>query len=1152
MVPVLKKKRFWSGVALVTATVFILFLPFFVSTATMTRFLVSRINAGIPGAVRVGSMLVGWQQGVLCQDIVYEDMSRGLRITVPRITSTQGLMELIFSPGNLGSVSLESPVAEIRVPAKSRSQSFVTKKRPQTASGSAFSWDKLAVQLQVRDGLIKTVPDGPHPEIGLKNIELYSNLSAGEIHYDLKFRSLDGQGDFSFKGRVNLPSGNKAFLETLFTDTEASIHGFQFKDYLAFAGRFQNLPTGDGIINADIHFKSIGLEDFEITGTARADGLQLTGGVLGQDNPYFDTLSVSIKDGQWSKLFWSFKKVQIQSEAGSLTCTAEVRDNRVRLNSSGNLDIPVLFDQFPHLLHVQEKAFVETGLLEYEADFLMDGDKGKFDFSSKLQNLGGFFDGRPFSWERPLTAILHGENNGLDINIRRFQVESPFMQAFGQGNLSSFSLEASADIGKTLVELNKLFAHPWAGSGELEFSADATAADVAGRYDVTSDLNISHFSLSRFEKVVIPNQYFSIVSSGQLPLSLIRDKKGDFDLQFALSSWLGESFFAVNGKLTPQGLTATRYSTDTNFRLDSFSRFIQALEVIPDQTVMGGDLQIQAAGYIDANHIGLDELDSRVNRFSLSRNGIQFSDREIRLYINSMVNDKIPSLVIHDLVVAKNSREFFRTGAGTNSYDLLESGIFLHDIMLDGEMGTVQLDELVVGDWHEPLNTLKAKGSLTTALQKLTPLLQNMGIMGTGISMAGSGKLVFAAGEGRDAGRFIDTDLRIVDFSLHRDGKDISPQNDLLLTMRLESGTADQDMAVKNLRFDGFPMEVSAEGMISRQGQGSKILLKGIISPRLANISTILSNGLDLDISMQGGGEQSFDFMYRWPADDGVNPASRLSFTSRLGAKNFRYKGINLDAVSIPFSMQEGRLQADMRAAMNGGQVDLSVRSDFTREPALLMIPDQSTIMTGVKLDETLAHGLFQGIHPLFGSLASPRGQLDVTVDSFTWPLVPQAGRDAEFAIRFDVSRIDLDSSGLLRRILTGFSLEEEDLKLRDNFILCTGKQGRITCSPVRIQVADSEMVMKGSVGMDKTLDYTLEVPITTRLVSPEVYHFLEGSTVRVPIGGTVDKPTFDQRSITAAVRDLVKEAAVKVVEKQANTLLPDIMDDVQKNPENN
>ena len=1149
MVPVMKKKRYWLIVLLASMLAVVTFLPFILTTASVTQMIVSRINGKIAGNLSIGSWLVGWQQGFLCQDIVYEDLQRGVRITIPRLTSTQGLAELILTPRNFGLVSMDSPIFELFALKTSQDSSPDVSESPLSAGDKTAAWEKLALQLEIRNGLVRTDSSEVSPEIGIKDVDLHSSLSAGEIDFDVKFRALGDQGDFAVKGHLNLPTRKKNLLETLFTEAEVSITNFQFRDYLFFAAQHSLLPTGEGVLTAGFHVKTVGVEDFELSGSADITDLKLAGGFLGNDSPSFHALSFSLEDGEWSKLSRSARQLHLKSDAGTLFCSGEYRDKRMQFNSRGNINIPVLFDQFPHLLKVQEKALIESGALEFTADFNSEGHSGKFDFMTKLENLGGLFNGQQFAWETPMTAILHGENEGLDVKVRRLQVDSPFLRAFGQGDLSSFNLEASADIGQTLTEFGKLFQHPWTGSGEMELLMKAASAGIADNYTVTADLNISHFSLSRLETVVVPNHHFSVAGSAEVPFSLLRSQNGRFDLQFALSSWLGEVFFATNGEQTADGLSGTRYSTDTNLQLDSFSRLLHALDFFPAETKIGGDLQVQAAGYIDKRIIGFDEINSRILDFTFSKGNAGFCDKEVRLYINSSVNDEIPSLIIHDLAVTGSRKMFFSTGAGSNSLDLSGSRLFLHNIGLEAELGKIALDELVIQSWQQPLDRLNARIFIDADLEKLTPLLQNSDVFASDTRLAGTGRLVFTAADKGESGRDIETDLQLAGYTLIRGDKKLLPNDDLKLTVQLEGPVLSDSMAIKDVQLSSGFLDLTAGGAVNRIDRHRELELQGTMTPKMEKFASILGNAFAMDIAMHGGQSQSFTLKYRWPGN-GKKQISRTSFSSQVYADTLDYRGLNFSGITMPLSLEDGNLQMEVKGLLNEGLVDLSAYSDFNQDQAIMLVPHGSRIMTGIQLQKPIVEGVLQGIHPLFGVLASPTGQVDVRLDSFAWPIKPQGAYEADFTTVFDVSRVNLDSSGLLRSILTSFALEEDKLSLHDSEIQCSGHEGRITCSPVRILAADSEMVLSGSVGMDKTLDYLLEVPITRKLVSQEVYQFLEGTMVRVPITGTIDKPLFDKNTMTAAIRGLVNNAAVKVVEKQANKLLPELIEDVLGAPQ--
>lgn len=1150
MASVMKKKRYWVSILLVLLLAVFTFLPFILSSSSVTRMIVSGLNKKTPGTLRIGSWLVGWQQGFLCQDIVYENRRKGLRISIPRLTSTQGLAELLLSPGNLGLLALDTPVVEFSAPGTPRDVPPDSQPAPAADKGKKNAWEKFAVQLQVRDGSLRFASGDGLPETGVKNIDLHSNLSAGEIDFDLSFRDLANQGEVAAKGHLNLPAGGKNVLETLYAETEVRVRDLQIRDYLSFAAHRLGLPVGEGMLTADFHIKIAGLEDFELNGSAEAADLKLAGGMLGKDSPSFRNVRLTLEEGEWSRLYRRVKLIRVESDAGSLDFSGEHKDRRIRINSRGSISIPVLFDQFPHMLKVREEAFIESGTLEFAADMDVEEQKGKFDFMARTENVGGLYNGRPFAWDSPVTAILHGENEGLDVRIRRLQVESPFLKAFGRGDLTSFALEASADVEKTLAELGRLFQHSWTGSGKLELLMNASAAGRDSLYTVDADLNIGHFSLSRQDTVVVPNQDFSIVGSAGVPFSLLREREGRFDLQFALSSWLGEIIFTMNGDKRREGLRNARYSTDTNLQLDSLVRLLHALDLAPEQADVRGDLQVQAAGYIDGSLVGFDEFNGRIHDFAYRNNDTGFSDPEIRLYIKRAVNDEIPSLVIHDLEVADSRDAYFRAGSGTNGIDIAAFSLFLHGIGMEAGPGNMQLEELVLENWRKPLDTVRAKGMINADLSVLAPLLQHAYPPAGDIRLAGAGSLTFSAADRGESGRDMTADLQIEAFSASRGGTLILPADDLGLSLYLEGRSLPGTLAVKDLRLFSGPLDLTAGGTVRLADAQREVALQGTLTPKMDKLAGILGSAFAADMTLQGRRSGDFVLRYRWPAAGETQGGRSLTLSAGLQADRIEYRGLRFSDLGIPVSLENEMLHLQALGAMNGGRVDFSAQTDFSGDPATVTVPENSRIMTDIELEKPLVEGILQGIHPLFGVLAVPTGRMNVTLDSFAWPVRPWNAEAAAFTAVFEVSRINLDSSGLLRSILAGFALEEERLQLRDSQISCSAGQGRISCTPVRITAADSEMVLSGSVGMDKSLDYVLEVPITEKLVSREVYTLLEGATVKVPITGSVGKPVFDQKMMTAAIRDLVKKAAVRVVEQQAEKLLPNLMQGARRQPQ--
>ena len=97
---------------------------------------------------------------------------------------------------------------------------------------------------------------------------------------------------------------------------------------------------------------------------------------------------------------------------------------------------------------------------------------------------------------------------------------------------------------------------------------------------------------------------------------------------------------------------------------------------------------------------------------------------------------------------------------------------------------------------------------------------------------------------------------------------------------------------------------------------------------------------------------------------------------------------------------------------------------------------------------------------------------------------------------------------------------------------------GRIVCSPTRLNIGDHEVVLSGSTGFDQTLDYLVQVPVTEDLVGSSVFPYLEGTTLKVPVAGTVTRPRIDERALLKAVGDLTGQAATKALKEEAGRLL--------------
>ncbi len=1144
-----KRWKYFLISALVLVVAFIVLLPPILSSNFARRLILSKVNEKIPGELIVKSWLVGWSQGVLCRNITYRNPDQGVLVTIPKITCSHGLLELAMAPKNLGFITVDSPVIEITsrlkselksVPAKTGSpRPRQTMRKEKEQEKGLSPWEGVVAELLVKDGQVNAAAAGGKVTALAQHLESHSFLSDGVVTFDLGFDAGDKKGKVEAQGSLNLPVRQGTLLATLLAKVDVKIANLQLKEILATAASRGDLPAGQGILNADFHLKAAGTRDFQVQGKATLDALQLSGGFLGKDQPVLHNVQLALDCDRKAGQGWHLTRLDLDSDLASLHAAGEYGTARKQLTGRAKVKLPVLFDLFPHLLRVRKDGQLKSGTLALNVKLAQVGRTVKLAVKARAAQLGGVFHGRSFVWNKPVSLWLNGEKNGRAVQLSRLELDAPFIHVRGRGDLSSFSLEASADLRQASREIKKFFVFQWSGGGALNLKATSILKDDH-RYQVDTDFTISKCTLFHAGQLVLPPHQLSFTSRILLPRSFPRQQDSPLDVQMTASSWPGKITLTAGGLQRRSGSFASRYTVDTNLNLERVADLLQTFGIFHRDTTMAGDLRLKASGFFDRGTLAVRELDGKIAGFVLNRPGLAYHDQNIRLRINKPEAKEQPPVLVHGLAVSKNRDEFFRTGAGNTAVVFPRHSLFLRNVHVSAALGKMTVKELALTDWQRPLSTLRSGLKMDVDLKRLTKLLHGMNKLPAKTGLRGSAHLVFDVSRPEPGEQRLDSKLRLRNFSLFRRKKKLYADRDISAAVEMQGRIFSGNAIIKTVALHSGALDLEATGSI--EGLQGKRLLKarGKLTPDLKRVASILHNRFGLDLEMTGRKTEAFILQY--PLDEeGAKLKKHFEFFTKLYAGHVGFLGLDLSNLDMPVYLEKGVLHLDFTGQANGGTLDLAPELTLTSTPAVLTVPRNSRILTNVRLQKPLVK-LLGRVHPLFGLLATPSGQLSVRLDSFSWPLVHQGGREAAFSLVFDVSRVKLNSSPLLREVLSGFGREDERLRLGDKEMTCYGSNGRITCSPVHILVAGSEMVLTGSVGLDQSLQYILQVPLTPGLVGKEAYRILKGTMVRVPIRGTIGHPAFDRNMVAATVRDLIQHAAGRVIKQQLEKVLPGLL----------
>lgn len=1127
-------------------------LPTLLSSDRVLGTVLSRINAQSgTSRLKIANCDIGWLQGPVCSDVDYSDTERGLQLKIEQMRCSQGLLALLAAPKNFGTIWVREPVVTIGNQTADTSSSPGTaptaapdteQKETQKKSLPAVShddteppfWDALVVSLVVEEGKV-IVHEG---ESASSDTEVFfsgtSSLAVGTVKYSLQWLAAGGNGKLLANGFVNLPARRFNILETLVARMELEVSDLQIAPLLAIAARWTEVPRGSGLLNGELTITGAGTDNLDIVGSFDCTDLELSGGFLGADHPQFQKMSLGIDGSKKGRDDWRITRFDLEGDPGKVSVCGEYGRKRGRVGLTGSIHLPVLFTQFPHLFHVQQGASLTRGELKISAELSRQGDRQQLSADGAVDVLQGMLNNQPFTLQQPLSLAFAGEQDGGTLRVEQLELTTSFLKAEGKGTRTDFSLQAEADLEAASLELGKLFALQWTGRGKLELQATSRLMKDS-RYGIALQAESSNLVLSTDGQVVLPEHPLSINGNLTLPETWMQGpESGDFQLEGSI--WPGTFLIRVEDlKRAGTSLTAG-FDLTTRLNLERLSGLMHNLQLLPSKIILAGDLNGSVSGFVTETQVALRELDVRANDFVYKQGKIVVENTNIVLQTRRPPMDDKSPIGIRKLSVAQNRKTWQSRGFGLTTYDRQNLKLSVRDLQLRSAPADLDIKELVVDDLKHPLHSWRAELQGRADTAALPGLFSGNSAGMKGVRIFGQSRFSLSADQqqGKPA---VSLDVDIPACRLEKDGKKIFDGEAVRLSARVTGLLAEGDLKIDALDFGSPPVSLQAAGALHRTG-GPRLVLEGEQKVDFARVGVLVAAFTGKNLEMRGSRREHFSLDTSL-AKEGLETTSLIT---AFQADTLVWSGVEAERIALPLRLEDGVLNSGMHGVLNGGRLDVDGTYAINAKPPHITLPPGARILSGVGLDRALTKAVLEKIHPLFGLLASPKGTIDARMDEFYWPVAAGGSESARFTTVFDVGKIELESRGVLKEVLALVKLADQPLTLKESEIVCIGKQGRISCTPLHILVADSVMTISGSVGMDQSIDYLLEVPVTEKLVGREGFRVLSGATIRVPLRGTFNEPDVNAKLVSAAIADLARQAAGKAVKKEVEKLLPDLL----------
>jgi hypothetical protein len=791
----------------------------------------------------------------------------------------------------------------------------------------------------------------------------------------------------------------------------------------------------------------------------------------------------------------------------------------VDLDVKGKLDLPIVAEALPSLIHLKPGIQIETGQLHLDNLTLhaKRNDTSTAALDLHIRNLKTKQQNKIIFWE-PISSRLDAQfipEKGL--YVPQFNIASSFAQAQASGSVKDFQGRFDADLSKlqdTFTELFDLGNHRFKGQlkGDLKLSQT-----VKEQLDIEFHCDGSQLQyrteLNEFRIESLTSDYLGSITYAEKKPQKITARKlhlnfedrvlADLDgwYDFKQDAWQGqitiprgEFAYVLQQKLSPVSPKLKNY--DGNVWLQTSFQRADATSPIR----LSGQCRVQ-----NLTH----------EKKPLSESDISLSWTDVQL---------TPKTNLVQIAQAKLDSEFAQLQAQS-----IQAG-FAQTQMWGGQL-SLQADLPKCAKLADPF----LAGSLPKIMQ---------------------GKLTWDGNiqTKENISTFLGT-AAIENFQIGA-GKTQFLEPKLVLNHHTLWDQKQHQIELRETCLTGDLLQMDISGAIKDYQQSRTLDLTGSYKGDWEKFTALLHQFIP---ATQGNvvftGISESDFTIRGPARE---PAVRPTFhgiqaQTALHWTSGEIFGLSLDPGTISPSLQQGKIYlADKSIPSRQGKVQLH-NSYVSLEPNIptLYIEPPTWVLENVSINPKLADYLLSRFNPIFANLSTIEGKVSLQCRDLVLPLDRQYLSQASGAGILDISQLKLEPKGFIMQLLSlagilyepvrQVSVKQVEFSIRDGKI----EYDNFTISLIK----GFDLRFSGSVGLhDDRLDLKVSMPITTALLEKlkvkgpvtEFARVLQGLRVDIPILGDRKHPKLDLSHIP--LQDLLKRAMDLLLKNQVGNFLEQIL----------
>ncbi len=1105
------KRRFLTAFALLAITIFL--SPILIARTPLRNWLIARAVPQLQGDIRIGGASLWWFSAPVVTDLDVRDLDGRSLLHVPRVETEKSLLRLLCHPLDLGDIRFTRPAVHIVCSRQSSNLETTLAywlRLKDVPSDSPLALDGIGFRAVVEGASAVMEDEEGGQAWSLDPLDLTVEVARdrrtpSRIELDATAMESRREGRLHFGASAHLIEGTNG-PPRLRAEGELHAEDLPLDALEPILRRIEPRLRLGGWLNADLQLQpgseSNGGPDLRVAGNVAIQALTASDSLLGGDVLHLARVDAPCRFAlEGSRL--TVEQLEVQSEVGKVNLGGTIdlgKDSRAAVLQPGQrldaeLNLVRLAELLPDALHLTKDTRIQSGVLSLHLHSSQRGESLLWEGHVHTSDLEGLYQGQRIVWKEPFALVLaaHQETNDSLPILERFRCDSDFLRLEISGSLEEWTARGTFNLGRLsehlagFVELGSLRVQ---SEGTVRASMRRNSRDGSR---LEADLRFGQFNLSDGSRVWREDRI-------TVHLDLIGALGGDNRIQAgALHVQAGTDGIDLD-LMEPIASLQSIHSARTRLRVSGdLARWrgrVSSLTGLLEGVSVSGQLDMDARLRYEPEAIQVEDFRATGRDVKLSGAGLK---------------------------VDEASMDFTTSGRWLPQRDTLElqhTRLGCPTVSLQTPTATLSVDS--VGAWQ-----ITAAASVQGDAARLCRLFGSAEPLGGALA----GRIDLRPDDGR---QIVQMDLHLQNLFFGSSNNPWWRESRVNLIGHVVYDVVKDSLRISQLHLDTPYLGCDANGEIVALSTDMELSLEGKLDLDLEKLDPQLRPYLGPGVKLNGREARPFHLAGPLAGPQG-SLLTRLHGDAALGWQSLQALGCQIGPAEARGTFAAGSFRAaPIEATLNRGRLQL--------QPTLRLdpLPVEVTLAKGRVLDHArlspMACASALGYAaPVLAGVAEADGEISVDLQNGRAPLLDPAKTDLAGWLTLHSARVG--GSPLVRELSILLKGPATLTLAKDNVVPFRLVEGRVYHNGLELRFPELTIRTSGSVGLDGSLALTAEMPVPPKWLgnSKLAKSAFGNQTVRLPIGGTLEKPKIDEQALRNAMSRFVRDTAENTLRQETD-----------------